>query len=56
MQATLWGNEMTSIFNHRPDRVLAIAYAILFTSMIFSSTLELFRTPLASEAAARLFV
>ena len=33
---------MTSIFNHRPDRVLAIAYAILLTSMTFGSTLELF--------------
>jgi hypothetical protein len=45
---------MTSIFNHRPDRVLAIAYAILFASMIFRATLELFGTSLASEAAAPL--
>jgi hypothetical protein len=46
------GNKMTSIFDHRPDRVLAVAYAILLTAMTFGSTLELFRTPLGSSAAA----
>ena len=42
---------MTSIFNHRPDRVLAFAYAMLLTTMTFGSTLELFRAA-ASAAAA----
>jgi len=52
MQATLRGNKMTSLFDHRPDRVMAFAYAILLTTMTFGSTLELFRTPLGSPAAA----
>ena len=43
---------MTSLFDHRPDRVMAFAYAILLTTMTFGSTLELFRTPLGSPAAA----
>ena len=32
---------MTSLFNHRPDRALAIAYAITLTCITFSSTIEL---------------
>ena len=52
MQAIVRGNKMTSISDHRPDRVLAVAYAILLTTMTFGSTLELFRTPLGSPSAA----
>ena len=52
MQATVRGNKMTSLSDHRSDRVMAFAYAILLTTMTIGTTLELFRTPLGSTAAA----
>lgn len=35
---------MTSLSDHRPDRVMAVAYAILLTTMTIGSTLELFHS------------
>jgi hypothetical protein len=43
---------VNSTFNHRPDRVLAIAYAIVVTSITFSSTIELFGNGPGGRAVA----
>jgi len=43
-------------FDRGPDRLTAIAYAILLTMITFGSTLDLFVNPLGSTAAYASFI